>query len=144
MNSQPALPSLYEDTIIHPSLTIRHIRELGFHWWPARQIMLENEAAEGKRTLIDGTFYVFLEETHHDRSHGSFWKGIPHPRTQPYTARYGLVYKTDHWAIRSVALPLDHPDSDIEPYQMVFVEEEWRKTMMDGLGFQKIEMDKKE
>jgi len=130
MSSQPTLPSLYEDTIIHPSLTIRHIRELGFHWWPARQIMLENEAAEGKRILIHGTFYVFLEETHYDH-HGSFWKGIP--QTQPYTARYGLVYKTDHWAIRAVALPLGHPDRDVEPYQMVLVEEEWRKKMMGGI-----------
>jgi hypothetical protein len=128
---RPALPSLYEDTIIHPSLEVSHIRELGFNWWPARQIMLEDEAAEGKRTLIDGTFYVFLEETCQDHR-GCFYKGIPHPRTQPYIARYGIVYKTDHWAIRSVALPLDHPDRDIEPYQMVFVEEEWRKKMMSG------------
>ena len=155
------LPILYNDTIIHPSLNVSHIRELGGNWWPARQIMLEDAAATGKRTLVHGTFYVFLEETHHDRSHGCFWKGIPHPRTQAYTARYGLVYRTrcpkdsvycsvfngswtDHWAIRAVALPLGHPDRDIEPYQMVFVEEEWRKKMMDGLGFQKIEADKKE
>lgn len=130
MNSQPALPSLYEDTIIHPSLKVNHIRELGFHWWPSRQIMLENEEAEGKRILIHGTFYVFLEETHQGH-HGSFWKG--NPCTQPYTARYGLVYMTDHWAIRAVALPLDHPDRDIEPYQMVLVEEEWRKKMMSGI-----------
>jgi hypothetical protein len=41
-----------------------------------------------------------------------------------------------------VALPLGHPDCDKEPYQMEFVEEEWRKKMMGG--FQKIEMDKKE
>lgn len=143
MNPRPAFPS-HQEEIIHPSLKVPHIRELGLHWWPARQIMLEEEAAEGKRTLIHGTFYVFLEETHHDRSHGCFWKGIPHPRTQAYTARYGLVYMTDHWVIRAVALPLDHPDRDIEPYQMEFVEEEWRKKMMDGLGFQKIEADKKE
>ena len=154
------LPILYNDTIIHPSLNVSHIRELGGNWWPARQIMLEDAAATGKRTLVHGTFYVFLEETHHGH-HGCFYKGIPHPRTQAYTARYGLVYRTrcpkdsvycsvfngswtDHWAIRAVALPLGHPDRDIEPYQMVFVEEEWRKKMMDGLGFQKIEMDKKE
>ena len=137
------LPILYNDTIIHPSLNVSHIRELGGNWWPARQIMLEDAAATGKRTLVHGTFYVFLEETHHGH-HGCFYKGIPHPRTQAYTTRYGLVYMTDHWAIRAVALPLGHPDRDIEPYQMEFVEEEWRKKMMDGLGFQKIEMDKKE
>jgi len=124
---------IHQEEIIHPSLKVSHIRELD--WWPARQIMLEDEAAAGKRTLNHGTFYVFLEETHQDH-HRCFWKGKP--RTQAYIARYGHVYRTDHWAIRAVALPLGHPDRDIEPYQMEFVEE-WRKTM--GL---KIETDKKE
>jgi hypothetical protein len=140
MNPTPSL----KDEIIHPSLKVPHIRQLGLEWWPSRQIMLEDEAAAGKRTLVHGTFYVFLEEIHHDRSHGTFWKGKPRLRTPPYLARYGIVYKTDHWIIRAVALPLGHPDTDIEPYQMEFVEEEWRKKMMGSLSFQKIEMDKKE
>jgi hypothetical protein len=129
---------IHQEEIIHPSLNVSHIRQLGLEWWPSRQIMLEDEAAAGKRTLVHGTFYVFLEETRHDRSHGYFWKGKP--RTQAYTARYGLVYMTDHWVIRAVALPLGHPDCDNEPYQMEFVEEEWRKKMMSH----KIETDRKE
>ena len=141
---QPVLPSIPENEIIHPSLKIPHIRQLGLHWWPSRQIMLEDEVAAGKRTLVHGTFYVFLEEIHHDRSHGTFWKGKPHLPTPPYLTRYGMVYMTDYWAIRSVALPIGHPDANVEPYQMEFVEEEWRKKMMGSLAFQKIEMDQNE
>lgn len=112
----PSLPSIHETEIIHPSLKVGFLRQRGSYWWPQYQVLLEEEAKEGKRTLVHGTFYVFLEDTKNQS------------RT-PYVIRYGNVFMTDHWITRTVAVPQDHPDGDVAPYKAERIVEEWREEM---------------
>ena len=120
MNRHPALPSVEENDIIHPSLNIGCLRQRGGYWWPTYQVQLEKEVEAGTRTLVHGTFYVFLEDK------------IETSR-QSYVIRYGNVFMTDHWIKRTVALPTGHPDGEVEPYRAELLVEKWREQMYNDL-----------
>jgi hypothetical protein len=113
--SKPRLPSDHSETITHPSIADTMVRERTSYWWPSYQVQLEDEAAQGKRTLVHGTFYVFLQD---ETTVGG----------KTVVRRYGNVYMTDHWIKRTVMVPKEHPDADAEPYKMVWIADEWRST----------------
>jgi hypothetical protein len=111
--SKPRLPSVSGENITHPSMMGTMIRERTSYWWPSYQAQLEDEAEEGKRTLVHGTFYVFLEDE-------MIFSG------KSALLRYGSVYMTDHWIMQTVMVPKGHPDADVAPYKMERIIEEWR------------------
>ena len=111
----PQLPSAHSETITHPSVAGTMVRERTSYWWPSYQVQLEDEAANGQRALVHGTFYAFLED---ETTVGG----------KIVVRRYGNVYMTDHWIKRTVMVPKEHPDANVEPYKMVFIADEWRSA----------------
>ena len=125
----PNLPSNYESSQIHkeclPS-TSKFVRIRGGYWWLAAQVKLEDNIMKGNLVPQIGTFYCFLEEDQDIRT-TTFSEFHSDNDGQEVTIRHGNVFSYDsdtgyHWIMKSVVFPKGHPDKDVAPYKMVYMD----------------------